>query len=148
MFGLVALTGPTLADERVQGRVTDHYRTITEQVERHDNRCEMIDVPIYEEHRRGGNAAGGALLGMIIGGATGKVITGKDNGAAAGAVIGGIIGADQGSRGHTDRRIVGYRQEKYCTDEVWYEPVEKNVYSHSTLVFTIDGKRYSIDFNK
>ena len=149
IFGLMALASPSLANEQVYGNVRDHYTTIYDTVEVVDRRCELIDVPVYEQRQVGGNnAAGSALLGMIIGGAAGKALTGKDNGAAAGAVMGGIIGADKGSRPRTENVIVGYRKEKSCTDEVTYQEKPKNVYSHSTLVFTLDGKRYKVDFVK
>lgn len=148
IFGLVALAGPTLADEQVKAKVIDHTTTYWERTEVLDRRCEMIDVPIYETRQVQGNAAGSALLGMIIGGAAGKAITGKDNGAAAGAVMGGIIGADQGSKPKTQQVIVGYRKEKSCTDDVSYQDVPKKVYSHSTLVFTLNGKQYKVDFVK
>lgn len=141
-------TTAATAGEQVQAKVRDHYATVYEIVQDVDRRCEIIDVPIYETRYRQGNAAGSALLGMIIGGATGKALTGKDDGAAAGAIMGGIIGADQGSRPKTENVIVGYRKEKSCTDEVIYKDVPKNVYSHSTLVFTLNGKRYKVDFVK
>ena len=141
-------TTAATAGEQVYGNVRDHYTTVYETVQDVDRRCEMIDVPIYETRQRQGNAAGSALLGMIIGGATGKALTGKDDGAAAGAIMGGIIGADQGSRPKTENVIVGYRKEKSCTNEVVYRDVPKKVYSHSTLGFTLDGKRYTIDFVK
>ena len=145
---LMSTTAAT-AGEKVYGNVRDHYTTIYDTVEVVDRRCELIDVPVYEQRQAGGNnAAGSALLGMIIGGAAGKAITGKDNGAAAGAIMGGIIGADKGSRPHTENVIVGYRKEKSCTDEVTYQEKPKNVYSHSTLVFTMNGKQYKIDFVK
>lgn len=141
-------TTAATAGEQVYGKVRDHYTTVYETVQDVDRRCEMIDVPIYETRQRQGNAAGGALLGMIIGGATGKALTGKDDGAAAGAIMGGIIGADQGSKPKTENVIVGYRKEKSCFDEVVYKDVPKKVYSHSTLMFTLDGKRYKVDFVK
>ena len=142
-------TTAATAGEQVYGTVRDHYTTIYDTVEVVDRRCELIDVPVYEQRQVGGNnAAGSALLGMIIGGAAGKAITGKDNGAAAGAIMGGIIGADKGSRSHTENVIVGYRKEKSCTDEVTYQEKPKNVYSHSTLVFTMNGKKYKVDFVK
>ena len=136
--------------ENVNARVKDHYTTIYDTVEVIDRRCEMIDVPVYGTRRvpRNGGAAGNALLGMIIGGAVGKGLTGKDNGAAAGAVMGGIIGADQGSKSRTEEYVKGYRSEKSCTDAVTYVDKPKNVYSHSTLRFTLDGKRYKIDFSR
>lgn len=146
----MALAGPTLADEQVSGKLKDHYTTIYDSVEVVDRRCEMIDVPVYETRRvERNNAAGGALLGMIIGGAAGKALTGDKNGAAAGAVMGGIIGADKGAHSSTiENVIVGYRKEKSCTDEVTYKEVPKKVYSHSTMIFTWDGKQYKLDFIK
>jgi uncharacterized protein YcfJ len=142
-------TTAATAGEQVYGKVRDHYTTIYDTVEVIDRRCELIDVPVYEQRHVGGNnAAGGALLGMIIGGAAGKAITGKDNGAAAGAIMGGIIGADKGGKGHTENVIVGYRKEKSCTDDVSYQQKPKKVYSHSTLSFTLDGKHYKVNFNK
>lgn len=137
------------AGERVQGNVRNHYTTIYDTVEVVDRRCELIDVPVYEQRQVGGNnAAGSALLGMIIGGAVGKSLSGNNDGAAAGAVMGGIIGADKGSKPRTESVIIGYRKEKSCTDDVSYQQKPKKVYSHSTLVFTMDGKQYKIDFVK
>ena len=136
--------------EQINARIKDHYTTIYDTAEVIDRRCEMIDVPVYgtRQVQRNGGAAGNALLGMIIGGAVGKGLTGKDNGAATGAVMGGIIGADQGSKSRTEEYVKGYRSEKSCTDAVTYREVPKNVYSHSTLRFTLDGKRYKIDFSR
>ena len=41
---------------------------------------------------------GNVLLGIILGGVTGKVITGEDGGAAVGAIAGGLIGSDNKRR--------------------------------------------------
>ena len=144
---LISFTIPANA-EKVNAKVKDNY--VTEYVTREvvDRYCEVISVPVYETRSRGGNAAGGALLGMIIGGVAGKAITDKDQGAAAGAIVGGIIGADQGSQPKTEQVIVGYREENSCYDEVTYIDEPKKVYSHSTLMFTIDGKEYKVDFVK
>lgn len=38
---------------------------------------------------------GNVLLGIILGGVSGKVITGEDGGAAVGAIAGGLIASDQ-----------------------------------------------------
>ena len=145
---LGSIATASYSDQRVDAKVKDHYTTVYNTVEEIDRRCEMIDVPVYGTRTRGGDAAGGALLGMIIGGVTGKVISGNDKGAAGGAVIGGLIGADKGSKPKSERYIKGYRREKSCTDEVTYVDKPKNVYSHSTLRFTLNGKRYKIDFSR
>jgi len=144
---LISFSLPANA-ERVNAKVKDQYVTeyVTKEVV--DLYCEVIEVPVYETRSRAGNAAGGALLGMIIGGVAGKAITDKDNGAAAGAIVGGIIGADQGSKPKTEQVIVGYREEKSCYDKVTYIDEPRKIYSHSTLMFTIDGKEYKVDFVK
>lgn len=106
--------------------------------------CNFVDVPIYKTRTRRGNAAEGALLGMIIGGAAGKAITGKGDGAAAGAVLGGVIGADKGAKPKTEQVITGYRKERQCEDITEYVSQPKKVYSHLTLRFKSGGRRYTI----
>ena len=85
---------------------------------------------------------------MIIGGLLGKGATGDKDGAAAGAVLGGIIGADKGSRPRTERRIVGHEWVRQCNQVVNYEYQETTVYSHSTIRFFLDGKRYVLEFQR
>lgn len=68
--------------------------------------CSYVNRPIYETRR---NNDGDILLGLILGGVSGKVITGNDKGAAAGAVIGGVIGAN-----NNKKTITGYRQVEVC----------------------------------
>lgn len=99
------------------------YETVL--VEKPTTVCNDVEVPVYGTVERQGNAAGGALAGMIIGGLIGKGATGKDNGAAAGAVIGGLIGADQGSRTKTERTIIGYSTERRCSEIFKTQEVKK-----------------------
>jgi uncharacterized protein YcfJ len=84
---------------------------------------------------------------MIIGGISGKAISGKDDGAAAGAIIGGLIGADKGST-RTEQRIIGYNIEQQCNNVNVYQNSSVEVYSHSTIRFYLDGKRYVLRFDK
>ena len=57
-------------------------------------------VTTYIPHQRCRQAPdpGNVLLGIILGGVTGKVITGEDGGAAVGAIAGGLIGSDNKRR--------------------------------------------------
>lgn len=83
-------------------------------VNKPSTQCEEVKLPIYGTQQKDGNAAGNALLGMIIGGAVGKGLTGQDEGAAVGAVMGGLIGADQGSKPKSETIIIGYETKRQC----------------------------------
>lgn len=114
---LVATATPALADRQAMATITSvepNYRTVYMNVPR--QQCRNVEVPIYGTIQREGNAAEGALAGMIIGGILGKGVTGKDDGAAAGAVIGGLIGADKGAKGSTEQVVTGYRTERQCSE--------------------------------
>ena len=114
---LVATATPALADRQAMATITSvepNYRTVWINVPRTE--CRNVEVPIYGTVQKQGNAAEGALAGMIIGGILGKGVTGKDDGAAAGAVIGGLIGADKGAKGSTEQVVTGYRTERQCSE--------------------------------
>lgn len=92
--------------------------------------CKEEQVPVYGNSSQGQSDAGNVLLGMILGGVSGKVITGEDGGAAVGAIAGGLIGANN----NTSRRIVGYQTVQSCSME--------NMQSDSTKI-----KNYKITYN-
>jgi len=145
----LAVATPVLANEQPKNvKVFDHTKFIYQQVPVNKTLCNDVKVPIYENVQRQGDAAGGALAGMIIGGILGKGISGNDDGAAAGAVIGGLIGADKGAKPKAEQRIVGYEYVEKCEQVTTYQETRKEVYSHSTIRFFIDGKRYVLTFEK
>jgi uncharacterized protein YcfJ len=80
---ILALTAGLASADPIKGEVTDHYKTVTEYIEQPTQKCEMVKVPVYETVKKKGDAAGGALAGMIIGGILGKGVSGNDDGAAA-----------------------------------------------------------------
>jgi uncharacterized protein YcfJ len=129
-------------------KIFDHSKTVVRSTPVTETRCNNVSVPIYETVTQQGNSGEGALLGMIIGGISGKVVGGNDKGAAAGAILGGIIGADKGSRPKTSQRIVGYTNEQRCEDVTVYQNTNIETYSHSTIRFYLDGKRYVVPFQK
>ena len=140
---------PALANEKVTNvKVFDHNKVVYQEVPINKTVCNEVKVPIYSTVQTQGDAAGGALAGMIIGGILGKGVSGNDDGAAAGAVIGGLIGADKGSRPQTEQRIVGYEYVQKCNDVVSYRQEQVEVYSHSTIRFYLNGKRYVLNFQK
>ena len=76
--------------------------------------CRDEEVPIYGNTNQNNNNSGNVLLGMILGGVSGKVITGEDGGAAVGAIAGGLIGANNNNSGN---QIIGFRTVQTCTME-------------------------------
>ena len=147
--GVVALTSTTaMAETPKNVRVFDHVKTITQQVPTTKRECWEQKKPVYSTYKKEGDAAGGALAGMIIGGILGKGVTGDDGGAAAGAIVGGLIGADKGSKPRTEREIIGYEYVETCENVTLYYDKKTEVYSHSTIRFFIDGKRYVVEFQR
>jgi len=144
----LAVATPAVAGNVSNVSVVDKTKRVVETVPVEETVCNWVEVPIYETVQRQGNAAEGAIVGMIVGGLLGKAVTGKDNGAAAGAVMGGVIGADKGGRPQSEQRIKGYRKEKQCETVVDYREVTKQVYSHSLIKFKYGGFLYEVPFQK
>ena len=150
ILGLItalSVTTTAMADNSVvvTGIVTDITPVYT-QVNRQQPTqvCNNVEVPIYGR-TQGGDAAAGALLGMILGGAIGKGATGDDGGAAAGAVIGGIIGADRAQNGSREV-ITGYRTERQCTTQ--YHTVRDTVINEYDITYNVQGQQITIRVNR
>ena len=145
----IALASPVYAEGKITDvRVFDHTKTMRVSTPTTQRVCENMDVPIYGTTTQQGNASGGALIGMILGAAGGKAVTGNDKGAAIGAIMGGLVGADKGSQPKQSQTIVGYKQELVCNDVTSVSNQLVDVYSHSTIRFYIDGRRYVLKFQK
>jgi len=123
-------------------KIYDHTKTVTQSVPVSERRCQDIKVPIYQQ---GGQASGGdVLLGAILGGLLGGGVSGKDEGAAIGA-LGGAIIANESAKGP---KVTGYEIQRQCSDVVVYQNSNVEIYSHSTIRFFVDGKRYVVPFQK
>lgn len=148
---LAALTAatPVLANEQPTDiRVYDHTKQVRSNQIVEKLVCNDVKTPIYSTVRKQGDAAGGALAGMIIGGLLGKGVSGNDDGAAVGAVIGGLVGADKGSKPVNEQRIIGYEWSEVCDVVEYMDTVNGEAYSHSTIRFYLDGKRYVLKFQR
>ena len=110
--------------------------------------CQNMNVPIYGTTTQQGNASAGALVGMLLGAAGGKAVTGNDKGAALGAIMGGLVGADKGAQPKQKQTVVGHRQELVCNDVTTISEQYVDVYSHSTIRFYVNGRRYVLQFQK
>lgn len=123
-------------------KVYDHTKIVTQSVPVSETRCSDVKVPIYQQ---GGQASGGdVLLGAILGGLIGGTASGKDSGAAIGA-LGGAIVANESAKGP---KVTGYEIQRQCNDVTVYQNSNVEVYSHSTIRFFLDGKRYVLEFIK
>lgn len=140
---VMATATAVVANENVEDiKVYDHTKIVTQSVPITEKRCQDVQVPIYQQ---GGQASGGdVLLGAILGGLIGGTASGKDSGAAIGA-LGGAIVANESAKG---AKVTGYRLERQCNDVSVYQNSNVEVYSHSTIRFFIDGKRYVVPFQR
>ena len=132
----------TASAEVSKVKVFDHTKIVTQSVPVSETRCQDVKVPIYQQ---GGNASGGdVLLGAILGGLIGGTASGKDSGAAIGA-LGGAIVANESAKG---AKVTGYEIQRQCSDVTVYENSNVEIYSHSTIRFFVDGKRYVVPFQR
>jgi len=115
VFSLLSLSATNTFASELYARVVqieENYETITEYSP--IKICRDEEVPIYGNSNQNNNNSGNVLLGMILGGVSGKVITGEDGGAAVGAIAGGLIGANNNNSGN---QIIGFRTVQTCTME-------------------------------
>jgi len=125
---LVVSTGSAMAQT-----VQDHYKLIINQV--------PYQVEVCRQVTTSGDKTGDALMGALIGGAIGNNVTKNvDNGGAVGALIGGMIG-------HSNSKATGGTSTQ-CQIQTRYKEESKEVYSHSTVTFTDNGKSYTVRFQK
>ena len=143
LLATTALFAATSVSAEVSNiKIFDHNKTVTQSVPVSERRCQDVRVPIYQQ---GGQASGGdVLLGAILGGLIGGTASGKDEGAAIGA-LGGAIIANESAKGP---QVTGYEIQRQCSDVVVYQNSNVEVYSHSTIRFYLDGKRYVVPFQK
>ena len=123
-FGFMALilfTGSAYA-----ANVQDHYKSV------------IVPKPYSVQVCTEGNGKSDLsnfLEGAIIGGAIGNNIPGEKGGGAIGAFLGGVLNTEQ-------------NKAPQCRMETRYEEERKEMYSHSTVTFTHEGRQYTVRFNK
>tara|TARA_Y100000289_G_scaffold23777_1_gene23159 strand:- start:189 stop:674 length:486 start_codon:yes stop_codon:yes gene_type:complete len=141
-------TGAAANEKVTDVRVFDHTKTMVVKTPTTERVCERVNVPVYGTTTQQGNASAGALVGMLLGAAGGKAVTGDDKGAAMGAIIGALAGADKGAQPKQKQVVVGHREETACRNVTAVSESYVDVYSHSTIRFYIDGIRYVLEFQR
>ena len=137
----VALSMSATAATSVQnGVVIDNYKTIIKQIPYRVEVCQDRVQPA------GDGSATNELVGALFGGAIGNSF-GKGDGKDAMTLFGALMGA---SIAHDEelKNNPGTKTVTVCDVQTRYEESTSKVYSHSTITFSSNGKKYSLDFIK
>lgn len=127
----LGVTGVAHADQ-VNGSTQDFYKTVITQ--------EPYRVEVCRDVSISGDKTGDTLKGAIIGGIIGNNVGNVENGGALGAVLGGMIG-------HNNSKATG-GTKRQCSIETRYQEESQEVYSHSTITWYEDGKKYTVRYAK
>ena len=116
--------------------VRDHYKTVIEQNPYRVEVCKDVRI-------QGQASTGDTLFGALIGGAIGNQF-GGGKGKDAATILGAIVGADVANK--NGKKPGGTQRQ--CQIETRYEERQREVYSHSTVTFSTEGKKYTVNFQK
>ena len=133
-LGMMLITTSAVAESKLARiEVTEHFKQVYHKTPH--------NVEVCYDQSVSGDKTGDALMGAIIGGIIGNNVT-KDlpDGGTAGAIIGGMLG-HQNSDTKGGSKIV-------CKVETRYTEEKREMYSHSTITFTHDGKTYKLRFTR
>ena len=131
IFTTVAMLG-FMSTGAIAETVQDHYKMVITQ--------KPYKVEVCRQVSTSGDKTGDTLKGAIIGGIIGNNVGDVKNGGALGAVLGGMIG-------HNNSNATGGTRTQ-CNVETRYQEETREIYSHSTVTFDVDGKTYTLKFNK
>lgn len=109
--------------------VQDHYKTVI------DRTPYQVEVCTNVQTNKGPSIGGLDVQGAIIGGIIGNQIGDMKGNGAAGALLGGLLGGEK-------------TPTTQCVFETRYNENTKNVYSHSTVTFSENGREYNVRFVK
>ena len=123
---MIAGCTPAVASGFERAEVTDHYKNVIVQ--------KPYSVQVCTEGN-GKDDITNFLEGAIVGGAIGNNIPGEKGGGALGAFLGGVLNTEK-------------NKGPQCRTETRYEEEYKEIYSHSVVTFTHDGKIYTVRFQK
>ena len=130
-------SNPYSADTAV---IFDHYKNVIQQTPYRVEVCQDRLQPA------GDGSATNELVGALFGGAIGNQFgngDGKDAMTLFGALMGASLAHDEEVKNGQGSRVV-----TVCDVQTRYEEEVSEVYSHSTVVFYVDGKHYSLNFKK
>ena len=118
----------------------DTYKTVIKQIPY------RVEVCQDRVQATGDGSATNELVGALFGGAIGNQFgngDGKDAMTLFGALMGASLAHDEEVKNGQGSRVV-----TVCDVQTRYEEEVSEVYSHSTVVFYVNDKRYSLNFKK
>tara|TARA_B100000780_G_C20962143_1_gene384065 strand:- start:334 stop:753 length:420 start_codon:yes stop_codon:yes gene_type:complete len=130
--GIVALFATNANAETVR----DHYKNVIEQTPYSVEVCKDVQI-------RGQASTGDTVFGALLGGVIGNQF-GGGKGKDAATILGAIVGADVANKNSKKPGSV----QRQCQIETRYEERRREVYSHSTVTFSTEGKKYTVNFQK
>tara|TARA_B100000424_G_scaffold6352_1_gene4751 strand:+ start:259 stop:702 length:444 start_codon:yes stop_codon:yes gene_type:complete len=131
-LGMMVIANSAVAESKLARiEVTDHFKQVYHKTPH--------NVEVCYDKTVSGDKTGDALMGAIIGGIIGNNVT-KDlpDGGTAGAIIGGMLGHNNSTAKSGTKTV--------CQVETRYTEQKREMYSHSTVTFTHDGKTYTLKF--
>ena len=140
LFTIAVSTATMAATPIDRGVVTDTYKKVIKQIPYRVEVCQDRVQPA------GDGSATNELVGALFGGAIGNQFgngDGKDAMTLFGALMGASLAHDEEVKNGQGSRVV-----TVCDVQTRYEEEVSEVYSHSTVVFYVDGKHYSLNFKK
>ena len=140
LFTIAVSTATMAATPIDSGVVTDTYKTIIKQIPYRVEVCQDRVQPA------GDGSATNELVGALFGGAIGNSF-GKGDGKDAMTLFGALMGA---SIAHDEelKNNPGTKTVTVCDVQTRYEESTSKAYSHSTITFSSNGRKYSLDFIK
>ena len=142
IFVASVISTATLASNpySVRAIVLDHYKSVVKQIPYEVEVCKRV------HQGTGDGSATNEIIGAIFGGAIGNQF-GEGDGKDAMTLAGIFLGA---SLAHDDELAQGpgVITTKCYIETRYEESVRSKVYSHSTVIFKIAGRKYRLDFIK
>ena len=139
MFSVSAMASASTAT--IDGTVVSSTAIMQQVIRNNPERsCSIVEVPVYGNTK--GNASD-AIAGAIIGGILGNQV-GGGKGKDAATILGAIVGADVANKNSNKPGSV----QRQCQIETRYEERQREIYSHSTVTFSTEGKKYTVKFQK
>jgi uncharacterized protein YcfJ len=142
IFTVILLSTSAMADQRSvsSATVTEHYKNVIKQTPYNVEVCKQVRQGVRND------SATNEIIGAILGGAIGNRFgngDGKDIMTIFGALLGASMAHDQELVNRHNRRLV-----TMCNVETRYQETVTKVYSHSTITFVSNGRRYNVNFDR